>query len=69
MDLCFSGSHVSIPNSGLAKDGNKHSIQEQGWSPGEKAKEPQVGGRAAGSQGMPEDFDAQDSARTQRPVT
>lgn len=53
----------------IAKDGNKHSIQKQGWSPGEKAKEPQVGGRAAGSQGMPEDYDAQDSARTQRPVT
>lgn len=33
----------------------KHSTQKQGWSPGEKAKEPQVGGRAAGSQGMPED--------------
>lgn len=37
-----------------AKDGNKHSNQKQGGSPGGKAKEPQVRGRAAGSQGMPE---------------
>lgn len=33
---------MPIPNSlWIAKDGNKHSIQKQGWSPGEKAKEPQ----------------------------